>query len=114
METEHIEKFIEDAIAGGYYSDILQKAGWNYAPKRDSTTTGYLRINWNRSGDCYKMQSDETTLLDPEAWKAVGKTRGWYPDKEHIPNSWLTKWSTFIDHLAGGKTINQALEAINN
>jgi len=57
----------------------------------------------------------QEALLDPLAWQAVGKTRGWksltgesYNDRY----AWQEKWHNFIAHLADGKTIDEALSAL--
>ena len=87
----HTKQFIEDAIAGG---------GIDF--------DGYFT-------DCDKedvLDSIHRVLLDPTAWRAVGKTRGW--DKGWLgAEDWKTEWSIFIDHLADGKTIEEALAAIS-
>ena len=81
----HTKQFIEDAIKGGYY-----------------------RLKQNPDSETLFMLS----LLDPDFWKAVGKTRGW--DKGWLgAEDWKTEWSIFIDHLADGKTIEEALAAIS-
>ena len=88
----HTKQFIEDAVAGGW-----------------------LHIN-NYDGDW----KTEQILLDPTAWQAVGKTRGWvvsFPNEEDVFSSplkeWRYRWHSFIDHLADGKTIEEALAAIS-
>lgn len=58
-------------------------------------------------------------LLDPLAWQAVGKTRGWKcPEGEHKAElcgfRWRYEWHRFIDHLADGKSIEEALAAIQD
>jgi hypothetical protein len=62
-------------------------------------------------------------LLNPDVWKAVGKTRNWKSDLVYCTTSldevsqedWsaILRWHHFIDGLAGGKTIDQALQAIS-
>jgi hypothetical protein len=94
------QKFIEDAIKGGWQE---YKTGNN--------TIGY----YTNTVALYKV------LLDPLAWQAVGKTRGWEPyapydltagEQEYI-GEWLERQHAFIDHLADGKTIEDALVAIS-
>jgi len=59
----------------------------------------------------------EVVLIDPLAWKAVGKQRGWRvvgptkKDNDHNPDSYYNM-QEFVAHLHDGKTINEALEAI--
>lgn len=99
MKTE-TQQFIEDAINGGY-------------------TSGNMINNNISYEDNFKR-----CALDPKAWQAVGKVRGW-PDVSEIeavrtgviPVSkmsirWLWNMHRFIDHLADGKTIEEALLAI--
>lgn len=90
------QQFIEDAIEGG----------WNHKLKRN----GYYSI-----------------FIDWRAWQAVGKTRGWaMPEVQYRVHSdrhsntftastlrWVNEWHVFIDHLAEGKTIEEALKAIS-
>ena len=104
----HTKQFIEDAIEGGYEKD-------------EFLVNEYHSINLGQA------------LLDPKAWQAVGKTRGWidkdYPNGEMRCSNLVgrcdaiycdyggfinpnEKWHHFIDHLADGKTIDQALQAI--
>lgn len=62
----------------------------------------------------------ELILLDAKAWQAVGKTRAW--PEGHLVNTttnlwglipeWQFTWMTFIDSLADGKNIDEALQAI--
>lgn len=62
-------------------------------------------------------------LLDPEAWKAVGRVMGWNeaPYKFHADQGltvegpeWLYHQHRFINFLAQGKSIDEALREILN
>lgn len=60
----------------------------------------------------------ELILLDPNAWKAVGKTRGFkntapISQMECFDEPWVYQWHLFIDALADGKTIEESLGEIN-
>ena len=84
----HTKQFIEDAVAGGYVNGNMINNNLSYE-------------------DNFKLQS-----WNPDFWKAVGKTRGW--DKGWLgAEDWKTEWSIFIDHMADGKTIEEALAAIS-
>jgi len=91
------KEFIEGAIAGGWKIDYLKHVDG----------AGYLMI--------------EAVLLDPLAWSAVGKTRGWYINtkcrEDHSLNykgtCMMFAWHHFIDHLADGLSIDDALTAIS-
>lgn len=99
MKSE-IERFIADAIAGG----------WRPFPQFDdnmNTIEGVMAFGG----------TPDRHLLDPLAWQAVGKTRGWgndYTDGKvgNASARWLVEQHCFIDHLADGKTIEEALTAI--
>ena len=84
------EQTIQDAIEGGY-------------PKEK--TNNYL--NSNRT----ILESSYSILLDPLAWQAVGKTRGWN-NSQYFSNMYKRKWHKFIDYLADGKTIEEALSLL--
>lgn len=72
----------------------------------------------------------EQILLDPLAWQAVGKTRGWNNYDELYQrlyrksgggglmpqnmNGYMGMMHKFIDHLADGKSIEESLTAITN
>lgn len=115
-------RFIEDAIKGEY--SYTAPAVWHSGLGHKEPMCIYL------------------ILLDPLAWQAVGKTRwvevcsnsdhGFIDavggevgrlgcpccghDEDHIiassRHSWKKKWHQFIDHLAEGKTIEEALLGI--
>lgn len=101
--TSSTQRFIEDAIAGG----------WHHS------TAPSLHTSDHYFGTLFQP------LLDPLAWQAVGKTRGWNRrtfrqstprcirmTTKPTPNRWKKEWHTFIDHLADAKTIEEALTAI--
>jgi len=97
----HTQKFIEDAIKGG----------WN---------TTHVSIKKNVYIEKY--------LLDPSAWKTVGKVREWGEEKEIYSADtadgdesliggvylypWQYKMHVFLDLLIEGKSIEDALSEI--
>lgn len=54
----------------------------------------------------------ENIILKPAVWQAVGKTRGWVVGHFDGKPTWLEYQHRFIDHLADGKTIEEALSAL--
>jgi hypothetical protein len=94
MEKTNTQQFIEDAIAGGF-KRYRKEFYFENAPY----------------GEMYLYKA----LLDPLAWQAVGKTRGWSTElipawEEPVADyEWQCKWHTFIDHLADGDDIDTAL-----
>lgn len=88
------KQFIQDAIAGGWRTEIPQHQHQSFI----DGTQGDIRF----------------MVIDPLAWQAVGKTRGW---SKHLngslpDNVWKDYLHRFIDYLADGKSIEEALEII--
>ena len=94
------QQFIEDAIAGGY---------------ADHAYCNEFDMHESHSSYCHS-----TVLIDPLAWQAVGKTRGWTDDYEKVfpddsgyfREKWYNRWCMFISELGDSKTIEEALLAI--
>ena len=87
----NIKQFIKDAIDGGYEQELAH----------------------------YEKYSDQcVVLLDPSAWQACGKTRGWdkkMPDDRYggeFLENWHTNMHRFIDLLCDGLSIDEALGKI--
>ncbi len=89
------QKFIEDAIEGGCPFSQLELNHWK-------ETAQYLHPL-----DYQRLVS--YALLNPLAWQAVGKTRGWCKDYER---EWEDLARDFMVYLMRGKTIEEALSAI--
>ena len=85
-------RFIEDSVKGGWRAnDPLKEELFNML--------GYA------------------TFLEVDLWQAVGKTRGWDTKDSmdtigNLTGWYRVMWHRFIDHLADGKTIDQALSAL--
>lgn len=102
----HTEKFIQDAIEGGWFLNFY---------------TG--KSLWNK-GRPWKLKKAirpmvlEKVMLDPLAWQAVGKVRGWkevkYPRSGDFSyfGTWLQYMHGLIYALADGKTIEYYLATI--
>ncbi len=111
------QQFIEDAIKGGWnpceFSPITEV-------KTDEGPTGNPEFSatfcWLRNEEGEGCGYHVTQiLLDPLAWKAVGKTRGWH---KQLSDDWTEKdtvamkMTDFVMFLADGKDIEQPLQAI--
>lgn len=91
-----IKQFIEKAIEGGW------KTG-NHYEFSDGT-------RYDQSG----------ILLDPEAWKAVGKVEGWKEDTHYTVEgvrvregtNYVKNMHRLIDALAEGKTVEEYLASL--
>ena len=98
-----IQSFIEKAVAGGWTSKV-------YEAEAEMGLVNY-----------------EAVLLDPEAWKAVGKVEGWKGKvisqkidpstiegvyEEYAVEGWYVRMHRMIDALADGKSIEQYLETL--
>jgi hypothetical protein len=102
------QQFAADALAGGWkVPDWLE--GY-------SLDENYIQASY------HEYMSYEHMLLDPLAWQAVGKTRGWnnetayttlnHDDVPYGEGAEIMHWHCFIDHLAEGKTIDEALSSL--
>lgn len=104
------QQFIEDAIKGGCNSKwTLDYEACHHIPK---AFEGFLIADTHR------------ILLDPLAWQAVGKTRGWVADGYNMNfqdescftprGSWKHNLIRFTGQIADGKTIEEALSLIQD
>lgn len=113
----HTQQFIEDAIKGGWkpkgYPDM-----WNTPRFTKVTEINIILFNGGRNN----RWSLVTLFLDPLAWQAVGKTRGWKGEsynklgetiwEENNHDAFRPYMHIFIDHLADGLSIEEALSKI--
>ena len=98
------ETIIKDAMEGGWMniSNVRLAAGYIKGDVDDGN-------GWTTKE---KIPVAEA-LLDPTFWQAVGKTRGWDNLIEVYPEGgWRSVWKVFIDHIADGLTIEDALSAL--
>jgi hypothetical protein len=78
--------------------EALQKASEGGYP-RDATPQDLdIRVGVLGMHAFCTMQVD-AIFLDPEFWRALGRTLGWYDER-----MWKGYWQRFIDHLAQGNT----------
>lgn len=81
----NIEDFVRDAVEGGWKEDVLARANCRYEVNRLTRQQGDTLGIWFywvvREGDSICEKSLEILfyeiVLDPLAWQAVGKVRGW-------------------------------------
>lgn len=105
-----IQTFIEKAIEGGwkYHGDVPiynESIDQWYVSDKDG---GYVAL------------IEEVIFLDPEAWKAIGRTEGWPPWESWdgpIPRDkgipmWHAKMLYMVDALAHGGTLEAYLETL--
>lgn len=115
----NIEQFVSDAIAGGWRKDEK--------PDLESNNDGYS-IRFLAGHDTHTLWEADI-LIDPLAWQAVGRTRGWRlyddtiittyrdPENKHrnvhqriaLKFSWRWYMHEFVSHLADGLSIEEAL-----
>jgi hypothetical protein len=96
------ETFISDAIKGGWRQSELPE--WNAESES---------VSLHGSSDEVFLFVPEI-LLDPLAWQAVGKTRGYrkthLEDKEgNYDECWRCQMHCFIDLLIQGESLEEAL-----
>lgn len=116
------KQFIKDAIEGGWNPKPMYYIPW-------MKTISDAGIWWNGGDGDKEYYHIHYILLKPEVWQAVGKTRGWrYPEsKDHwitatdmetsvqtFNGEWMQNWQDFIQWIANGKTIEEALSAMSH
>lgn len=109
----HTKQFIEDVIEGGF----TETESWSFSK--------------NIEDNGFEMMADHSfsnifmeMVLQPSAWEACGKVRGW-EDSEPVKGQCLCSSCTealrshkammilFMTYLADNKSIEEALEAIS-
>lgn len=117
MNDMSTKQFIEDAIAGGWRNHPANQAyllfdsfdnaevfvngfGWAYFHKKGEQPDGGT---FAIKSDSFKPHE---VLLDPLAWQAVGKTRGW------AKNQCSAKFRSTMMKIFHGLTIEEALSKI--
>lgn len=93
-----IQEFITTAIEGGYVN--------NYLNPRSVAEMQYLLA-----------ESKHMILLDPNAWKAVGKVKGWdtFEGSSKFPNIrqvWHVLMLEMIESLVEGKTLEEYIATL--
>lgn len=124
-----IKQFIEDAIKGGwglFGHAVYKERTWQLINSSDGVGHGgddcprfgksAFRIEItippvHRMKERYSLFDVEKALLDPLAWQAVGKTRGWLEHYDHLgkERDWHGQWHQFVSYLANGLSIEEAL-----
>lgn len=135
MQKNNVILFIEDAIKGGWKQEEIERCTIHFVHENandgaknclvidNSYTDSVTGIRHNIA----KHYSIGDILLDPLAWQAVGKTRGWEDVIDWTPlasvhcarcgdevsmgtqRTWKYNIHLFIDHLAEGDDIDTAL-----
>lgn len=101
------QSFIEKAIEGGWGKDAFYRGEVTHC----KTENGKIYLEWF-SGETESLhlheEAKERILLDPLAWKAVGKVEGWTewngidsPYENEV--CWYGRMHGLIDALAEGK-----------
>jgi len=115
-----IQTFIEKAIEGGWRKDLTEKPLCTpeisyLVPEKEKVYGVWFR--WGKKNERGELHSESREilmyeiLLDPEAWKAVGKVEGW-PEALERQEAWKTYMHRMIDALAEGGTISSYLETL--
>ena len=104
---KYLEKAIEDAMGAGYVPSWI----------KESTTEHWFGFSQNQT------MSISQTILDPQFWQCLGKSRGWekritfynsFIDGKENNDQWRLEMHRFIDALAEGRTIESFFESLEN
>lgn len=120
-----IQQFIEAAIEGSYdYKTRLQIEGI-----QKYNDQGKM-VSWEEEDYIRTIQQDdfERMILDPEAWKAVGKVKGWeniemsmyditqendrWGYKAVMKPQWMWFMQKMIQELCTGKTLEEYIATL--
>jgi len=112
-------KWIEDAIAGGW-GEKHDRFILHEVNQEIEFCTYFKQGELDYHGEATEVGQHKSStrlslgiaLLDPLAWQAVGRTRGWEDSGMGMIISWKREWHHFIDHLASGLSIEDSLKAI--
>ncbi len=117
------QQWLRDMVAGG----------WNPKPLYYNVSYDNGRIRCSGDDHDIEYYTLEKLLLDPKAWKAVGKKRGWKEEffyqnvnvfgegeeywfgsdcGNELPQ-WRAKMHTAIDYIQDGLSIEESLQAIS-
>ena len=104
------QQFIEKAIEGG----------WTWYGSADFKPYDERQWLFHRSTRyCVEVVSTEQIILDPEAWKAVGKVEGWKEKVEElhgafprVAEEWRWNMHRMIDALVEGKRVEEFLATL--
>ncbi len=112
------QTFIELAIEGGWFPVAV---GFNASRSHYSLDDYHTWVFETDDVERARMDRAEV-LLDPLAWAAVGKVKGWEKEpvseyckacrEQSFSGGWQYEWHHFIDILASGETIEEALKRI--
>lgn len=92
-----IKDFIQKAIEGEWR---------DYPLSNEEQTRESCRLGW-------RSECEESILLDPKAWEAVGKVEGWGIEEEHPHrHQWYANMHNMIDTLIEGKSIEDYLKTL--
>lgn len=97
----NIQSFIEDAIKGGWKPE----ATYGSQPIKESNINAHLTI---------LSYFSRAYFLDPSAWQAVSKTRGWDNNSatDIEEKWWYHEMHRFLDNLISGDDIETALSKL--
>lgn len=108
----HTEQWLRNAIEGGWIPASLV-GQMTYSFKFEDRSSGFFPpvflIQDDLSAEARQMFIQEI-LLDPSAWAAVGKVRGWPGDIKAQAKYYMRE---FITYVADGKSIEEALGEIS-
>lgn len=107
-----IQQFIEKAIEGGWKRQVFGKCKLPIEIYRNTRLHKAWNVFGNGFFDLGAIVYEDTMLLDPFAWQAVGKVEGWTDTPNPNVRVWLYNWHCMIDALSEGKTIEEFISTL--
>lgn len=98
-----IEEAVFKAISQGWRKEMIEEGNYKKAGELEQ---------WEEYGTV--IDHMDSFLLDPEFWKALGKSMGW-KDSDHECvgcTEWIDRWHSLIDYVADNKSIESYFETL--
>lgn len=104
----HIESFIKNAIEGGWNPE--RGGNWN---REGHDPVRLMKVLYPDNEAFLQSSYFHSWLLDPIAWQAVGKTRGWAMPFASQAGRGEYEAGVFFQNVMQGKSIEDALAALS-
>lgn len=109
------KQFINNMVKGGFFGQVPTAAEVKITVFEGTTPSYHTYANVSIDGYNHRA-TIAAWLINPAAWQAVGRVRGWFTNLLNEPALayplWRSKLHEFNDHLADGKSIEEALAAL--
>lgn len=104
------QQTLRDAVTAGFFKGIDPSKPFTINMVGGVSPHYSVVIEQENSSNRFTLGA---VLITPEFWQAVGKERQWrYEDETGTNEGWRGQWHTFINWLANGLSIEEALSKL--